>query len=78
MHYIHNTLSDIAILNSFPKINKLFIKYNSILPSSAQVELMLIIAIHINCPKRNNLHYLIDKNLYNIYKPIYTYINKNY
>ena len=38
MHYIHNTSSYIYI--KFPTINKLFILYNSILPSSAPVERM--------------------------------------
>ena len=38
MHYIHNTSSYIAILNSFTAIKKVYIQYNSILPSSALVE----------------------------------------
>ena len=64
-----------TILNSFPTINKLFIQYNSILPSSAPVERMFNIAIHINCPKRNNLNYLIYQKTYIISINLYTYIN---
>ena len=63
MHYIHNTSYDIAILNSFPTINKLCIQYNyiyiyillyinylyiNILPSSAPVEHVFSIDKHVN------------------------------
>ncbi|KAL7297892.1 hypothetical protein TKK_0008914 [Trichogramma kaykai] len=42
-------------LNRFPKIKKLFLKYNTILPSSAPVERLFSYATMLNIPKYNKL-----------------------
>ena len=44
------------MLNNYAIIKTLFLKYNSILPSSAPVKRMFSIATNVNKPKRNKLN----------------------
>ena len=59
LNYINSKNTNLDMLNNYPIIKMLFIKYNSILPSSASVERMfsrLPMATNINKPKRNKLN----------------------
>ena len=56
LNYINSKNTNLDMLNNYPIIEMLFIKYNSILPSSAPVGRMFSIATNINKPKRNKLN----------------------
>lgn len=60
------------MLNDYIVIKKLFIKYNTALPSSASVELMFSIGGSIITPQRGHLNYDI------IEYQILLKINKNF
>ncbi|KAL1488179.1 hypothetical protein ABEB36_015137 [Hypothenemus hampei] len=46
---------DLEILNRYPEIENIFLKYNTPLPSSAPVERLFSYATMINSPKANKL-----------------------
>ena len=55
-NYIYSKNTNLDMLNNYPIIKMLFIKYNYILPSSAPVERIFSIATNINKPKCNKLN----------------------
>ncbi|XP_031340981.1 uncharacterized protein LOC116169093 [Photinus pyralis] len=63
MRYSNDPNSALTCVNDYAIINKLFIRYNTSLPSSAPVERMFSFASIINAPKR---HALSDTNFENL------------
>lgn len=53
--YIFSSSESLSVLEMFPKMKKLFIKFNTTLPSSASVERLFSVAGLVITPKRSNL-----------------------
>lgn len=63
LQYLQDPQTDIKMLEKYPNIKKIFLKYNTTLPSSAPVERMFSYATFINTPRR---HALSDSNFENL------------
>ncbi|KRT84000.1 hypothetical protein AMK59_1425 [Oryctes borbonicus] len=59
LHFLNDKRQNVAMLNDFPLIKKVFLKYNTCLSSSAPVERLFSFATIINAPRR---HALSDAN----------------
>lgn len=55
MRFLQHPNKSMDILNEFPQVKKLFLKYNTPLPSSASVERLFSYATLLNLPKFNRL-----------------------
>lgn len=55
LDYLRNKNCDVSILNSYPEVRKMFVKYNAALPSSAVVERLFSKALIVYTPRRNQL-----------------------
>lgn len=54
-HFFVEESEDINLLERYPEIKNVFLKYNTPLPSSASVERLFSYATITNCPKANRL-----------------------
>lgn len=54
--FLSSTKKDLDILNQYPIIKEVFLKYNTTIPSSAPVERLFSKAIQILTPRRNRLN----------------------
>ena len=55
LHFLQETSNDLHSLNKYPAAKKVFLRYNSALPSSAPVEILFSFADMIHSPKRSRL-----------------------
>jgi hypothetical protein len=56
LHFLSDTRVNIDMLNTYPAVMKVFLRYNVILPSSAPVERLFSFAGMINSPNRRRLN----------------------
>lgn len=63
LQYLQDPHTELAMLDKYPVVQKLFLKYNTTLPSSAPVERMFSYATFIDTPRR---HALSDQNFENL------------
>lgn len=55
LHFLEDQGKDLNILNQYPLIRQLFVRFNTIIPSSAPVERLFSFAGLINRPHRRRL-----------------------
>ena len=55
LQFIEEPRKDIAVLNNFPTVKSLFMKFNAVLPSSASVERLFSFAGFLMTPHRRNM-----------------------